>query len=267
MSQLKEFIGQYRNDREHNERYYTQFTELTGTLPFLKAHRDHIEAHQLGFGDRAFHYMWYLLLQDVTASGGTPDLLEIGVYKGQVISLWSVIARQLQHPVRITAVSPLEGNFSNSKLINNRYVRRLLWLFSRKHREQFSVGNHYLKVDYRKIISDLFRHFGEDLDTVKLHKGFSNDPAIFAELSKQRYHLIYIDGDHSYEGACSDIKHYGPLVVPGGYMVMDDASWYLEGDNFWKGHEPVSRACDHIEALGFTNVLNIGHNRVYRKNS
>lgn len=267
MKQLTDFLSGYKNDREHNEKYYAQFTELTDTVPFLKAHRNFIEVNKLGFGDRAFHYMWYLLLQEVTASGQTPSLLEIGVYKGQVISLWSLIAQQLQRPVQITAVSPLEGNFSKSKLINNRYMRRFLWLFSKKHREKFAVGNHYLREDYRKIISDLFRHFGEDLNTVKLHKGYSNDPAILDELKKQQFNMIYIDGDHSYEGACADIENFGPLVVSGGFMVMDDASFYLEGDNFWKGHESVSRACNNIESLGFTNVLNIGHNRVYRKNA
>ncbi len=46
---------------------------------------------------------------------------------------------------------------------------------------------------------------------------------------------------------------------------MDDASWYLEGTTFWKGHEEVSRAAEIIEDLWFKNILNIGHNRVYQK--
>lgn len=46
---------------------------------------------------------------------------------------------------------------------------------------------------------------------------------------------------------------------------MDDASYYLEGSVYWKGHEEVSKACESIENLGFKNILNVGHNRVYEK--
>jgi hypothetical protein len=45
---------------------------------------------------------------------------------------------------------------------------------------------------------------------------------------------------------------------------MDDASYFLEGSRFWKGHREVSRASEIIEGLGFRNILNIGHNRVYQ---
>lgn len=37
-----------------------------------------------------------------------------------------------------------------------------------------------------------------------------------------QYDLIYIDGDHSYEGCKADIINSIPLVKPGGYLVADD---------------------------------------------
>ena len=38
--------------------------------------------------------MWYLILRDDVLNRPDPRLLEIGVYKGQVISLWALIASQ-----------------------------------------------------------------------------------------------------------------------------------------------------------------------------
>ena len=48
-------------------------------------------------------------------------------------------------------------------------------------------------------------------------------------------------------------------------LVADDAGCELPGTVFWKGHESVSRAARELPALGFTNVLNVGHNRVYQR--
>ena len=86
------------------------FHGRTDDIDFLKAHRDWVEQNSWGFGDRAFHYMWYLLLKDDVLTRHSPSLLEIGVYKGQVISLWALIAQHVSRPVDITAISPLEGS-------------------------------------------------------------------------------------------------------------------------------------------------------------
>jgi len=34
--------------------------------------------------------------------------------------------------------------------------------------------------------------------------------------------LILIDGDHSYEGVCRDIRNYYPLLAPGGLLIFHD---------------------------------------------
>ena len=60
------------------------FTERTDGVNFLKTHRDWVEQNYWAFGDRACHYMWYLLLKDDVLTRHSPSLLEIGVYKGQV---------------------------------------------------------------------------------------------------------------------------------------------------------------------------------------
>ncbi len=46
---------------------------------------------------------------------------------------------------------------------------------------------------------------------------------------------------------------------------MDDAGFHLPGTTFWKGYETVARACENLSELGFSNVLNVGHNRVFER--
>lgn len=46
---------------------------------------------------------------------------------------------------------------------------------------------------------------------------------------------------------------------------MDDSSCNIPGTKFWKGHQSVSDACFIIEDLGFKNILNVGHNRIFQK--
>lgn len=46
--------------------------------------------------------------------------------------------------------------------------------------------------------------------------------------------LLHIDGNHS-EQAARDVAHFGPRVVPGGFVVLDDLHW--EGGGVTKGVE------------------------------
>jgi predicted O-methyltransferase YrrM len=45
--------------------------------------------------------------------------------------------------------------------------------------------------------------------------------AIRAQLPLQ-YDVLYVDGDHTYEGAQNDIQSYGQFVRPGGYILVHD---------------------------------------------
>lgn len=107
MKSLQEHIRTYHSSEQYNDDLWREFTTLTDSIPHLKDHRDWIERHNWGFGDRAFHYMWYLLLSQAVLKKPNPVLLEIGVYKGQVISLWSLIAAKELVTALIYAISPL----------------------------------------------------------------------------------------------------------------------------------------------------------------
>jgi predicted O-methyltransferase YrrM len=57
-------------------------------------------------------------------------------------------------------------------------------------------------------------------------RGWSHDPAVIAGARERGpVDLLFIDGDHSHEGALADWRNYGPLLRPGGIVVMHDIGW------------------------------------------
>lgn len=57
--------------------------------------------------------------------------------------------------------------------------------------------------------------------------------------------LVFVDGDHSYDGVVADYDHWKSALVPGGHLLFHDApnrARLAEG-----GCEPVARAIERIE--------------------
>ena len=262
-STLVELFAEYDNTTEWNDAIWSHFTSMTDTQRLLKSHRDYIEQNSLGFGDRAFHYMWFLLLDYVARNVPSPHLLEIGVYKGQVISLWSLISMHKNIPTQVHGVSPLSGSRVRPKGIWDRLLRKAL----RSYRELASSANLYANEDYKATIMSLYDHFALDFSKVDLIKGYSSDEEIIEGVRRHGpFAMVYIDGDHRFEAVASDIRNYAPLVCGKGFLVIDDASCNLPGTMFWKGHQSVSDACEFIDTGEFKNVLNVGHNRIFQRN-
>ncbi len=261
------FVESYENSMRGNDELWLDFARFTDTIPWLKAHRDQVEANKLGFGDRAFHYQWFLLLQYLHGlhAGRPLQALEIGVYKGQVISLWGLISEKLAIPLQVTAVSPMQGNFIPSIWHRVGLLRVVRAWLDPSFRNGLEGGNLYQVEDYEQIVRDFYADLGLDFDAVRLLKGYSTQPDLIAAAQERTYDLVYIDGDHSYQGVVHDLENFAAHLPPGGILVMDDASFFLPGSTFWKGHKAVSEACKGIEAMGFENLLNVGHNRVYRR--
>lgn len=295
-TELELQVANYKNTAECNDMLWKSFTERTDGVDFLKAHRDWVEQNSWGYGHRAFHYMWYLLLKDDVLARHSPSMLEIGVYKGQVISLWALIAQQLSSPVKITAISPFEGSkpwFAlRLKMLLGRLKRMMIgWAtcfrlklvsdLVRRAAQSLSCyvdhnftrdyetrsANFYEKANYSANVSHIFKTFALQDADVTLVRGYSQDEHVRRQVVGRSFDIVYIDGGHRFEDVTADLEFYAPLVRYGGYLVIDDASCNLPGTAFWKGHESVSRAVENWGTPGFANVLNIGHNRVYMRNA
>ena len=260
---LAELAAAYQNTAEHNDALHRQLTTATWDDPLLVAHRRHVEQAQLGFGDAAFHALWARLLDAAAEKFGDVRALEIGVFKGQVISLWSLLSRERNLRVQVSALSPLSGQPLPG---HSRLVRWLRYRLDRRFRERIDNGDFYAAEDYEGIVRAHFTHHGLDFGQVRLHRGYSTNQSLLTQLRDETYHLVYVDGDHTLAGARHDFTTFGPKVVPGGWLVADDAGCDLPGSGFWKGHAAVSTAVQDLPALGFTNVLNVGHNRIYQRN-
>jgi hypothetical protein len=258
---FEQLVAEYENTNEHNDRLFEQLTRLTWAEPTLSAHRRHIEENKLGFGDPAFHAMWLRLMNFAQCRFGTVRALEIGVFKGQIISLWALIATKWKMDIHISAITPLAGHpMPRRRLIN--WVRTR---FDPKFREELWNGNFYAEEDYATIIRRLFERFNVDFGKVELFHGYSTDEHILKNIFEGTFHVIYVDGDHTFEGALHDFKTFSAKVAIGGWLVADDAGFFLPGSVFWKGHEAVSRAARILPDLGFRNIMNVGHNRIYER--
>ena len=194
-----------------------------------------------GFGEEAFCWNWQLL---VAAMPESFKFLEIGVYKGRVMALIDILSRRMNKNAALYGVTPLSDTGDK---------------FSR-----------YPKEDYAFAIESNFNKMGAKLDNLSIIKGFSTDERILGiAKSYAQYDIIFIDGCHDYEVVCDDIKNYVPMLKSGGYLVMDDASLFLENPfGRFIGHDDVCRAIrDNVDSnTELTHILAVGHNRVWRKN-
>ncbi|MFA6049691.1 MAG: class I SAM-dependent methyltransferase [Candidatus Paceibacterota bacterium] len=237
---LKDYIASYTDTVEYNQATSDELTVMVNTTSYLKDHRDFIENSYnngmiYGHGDRPFQAFWKMLVDEMPQD---VNFLEIGVYKGQILSLMELLATQTGKNIQITGVTPL-------------------------YDEPFAAYN---RLPY---IENLFNYFDLSMDRTKIIDGSSHEPNIIAEVkTKAPYDIVYIDGDHSYEGALQDIVEFGPMLKVGGYMVVDDAANYKKMPaGIWAGIIDVSNAVrDTLEKdPNYKEVFTIRHIRVFVK--
>ncbi len=99
------------------------------------------------------------------------------------------------------------------------------------------------------MVEENFRRFALSKRDYTLIQRFSTDTEARRIAARRRYHLLVIDGDHSYEGVKNDFQRYRDLVVPGGYVVFDDY-----GNDNWPD---VKRYVD-AEVRGRSDVREVG---------
>jgi hypothetical protein len=203
--------------------------------PELQAHRRYFQAAQRGFGDDAFHVMWFLIFRKYRPR----NLLEIGVYRGQVLSLATLLQRRLRIEGEVAGISPFEPLGD-------------------------SVSKYAADIDYLADTRANFAHFA--LAEPHLLKARSSDSSAIHLIGSRKWDCIYIDGSHDYEIAKADWNVCSSNVAIGGLIVLDDAGLgtQFEPPIFsMKGHPGPSRVADEIDRTRFREVLQVGHNRVF----
>jgi SAM-dependent methyltransferase len=210
-----------------------------GLPPPIRKHRGFFQLSRRGFGEDAFHVMWYFLCREFRPS----TFLEIGVYRGQVLSLISLLSRQLGFHCDVTGVSPFlpAGD---------------------------SVSTYRAGVDYMEDTVSNFRAFG--LPPPQLLRAFSTDADARNLILSHSWDVIYIDGNHDYEVVQQDWEICSRIIKPGGIIVLDDSSLgtdYRPPVFATAGHPGPSRLAEEVDPTIFLEILRVGHNRVFQKKS
>jgi hypothetical protein len=204
----------------------------------IRAHRSFFCTEQRGFGENPFHVMWWLLFGEFKPS----NFLEIGVFRGQTVSLAALCARLLNIRCEVFGISPFSPAGD-------------------------SVSRYRKDVDYLEDTIANFDHFG--LPRPHLLRAYSTERAAADLVSLKAWHMIYIDGNHDYEVASKDWELCSSHVKQDGIIVLDDAALATSFDPpayaATRGHPGPSRLAEEIDRSRFREILQVGHNRVFQK--
>jgi len=204
---------------------------------WLKEHRTYFSKEQRAFGEGAFNAMWHLIFKEFKPQ----KVLEIGIYRGQTLTLFSLLSQKLNLNTEVHGISP----FSSAGDSVSKYLKNL---------------------DYMKDVKKNFKHF--NLPDPFLHKGYSNDKEMINIIQASKWDLIYIDGNHDYDVAKQDFDISSKQLNQGGLIVLDDASLYVNfepSSHSTAGHPGPSKVASEIDLNLFEEILSVGHNRVFKK--
>jgi len=225
--------------KEARNKIYNYFHHYFWNLSpdWLKNHREYFSKEKRAFGEDAFHTMWYFVFNEFKPK----QVLEIGVYRGSTLSLFSLLSQKFNLQSEVHGISP----FTSAGDAVSKYLENL---------------------DYYNDVKANFDFF--NLPSPFLHKGFSTDKAMVDIIQTNNWDLIFIDGNHDYEVAKHDFIVCSQNLKKGGIIVLDDASLYTNyKPPFYssKGHPGPSKVASEIDPAAFEEILSVGHNRVFKK--
>lgn len=203
----------------------------------LRAHRKYFATSLRGFGEDAFHAAWWQVFQEFRPS----QCLEIGVYRGQTISLWCLIQKLLDiNPTRIAGLSPLDNSTDDV--------------------------SHYPDIDYAEDIRINFSYFNQPQP--QLFRGKSNSEQAKRFMETNKWDIIYIDGSHEEVVVKVDVANALENLAINGIIVLDDSSLYLTytpEKGAFAGHPGPSRVLLDLDSQSLNHFLTVGHLNFLRR--
>ncbi len=215
----------FKNEDAYHKHVNRDLVALVNADPLLEAHRNYIDQFQFGFGERSFQFVWKLICEQLPDS---PSLLEIGCYKGQILSLWKL----LRPDANVFGVTPLDDT-------------GLGW----QHEEGF----------YANAIKKIHDDF--ELEQPILIVGKSNEVSV-----EGKFDCVYIDGSHQYADVLYDLETFAPKVKSGGWLVIDDCAIDMDiQSELFPGIKEVQDAYDAWDKSDFEFWFTVVHLRVMRR--
>lgn len=108
---------------------------------------------------------------------------------------------------------------------------------------------------YRWFQAPIFRSFAQPCQSMHLIRGNSHDGdskiQVQAILGGVPLDLLFIDGDHTYDGVKQDFEMYAPLVRAGGLIIFHDIVEHSTDKNcqvdcFWRELKPLYQSREII---------------------
>jgi hypothetical protein len=201
----------------------------------LFLHRNFFQKEKFSsFGDNNFHSMWYLIFKNFKPV----NCLEIGVYKGQVITLFSLLMKKFKYKGKVFALSPFSDVGDST--------------------------SDYKKTNYLKITREAYNTLKLPRPIYCISLSHLKKGKMF--ISKNKFDLIYIDGNHDYEIIRSDYINCLKSLNQYGILVLDDSSLHTNFNLSFKGHAGPSRIFrSALREKRLKFLFGCGHNNVFQK--
>lgn len=167
------------------------------------------------------------------------DIVEIGSWCGRSASVLGLAARLIGNTkVHSIDLFPDKSDWKQNKdgsysfevqiggVVYGAYKDQTVW------REPFERDIAPVYEKYNSIL-DVFTETISKNHLQDLVIAYRGDSTLFACLVAEDFKckLAFIDGDHSYEAVCRDIRNLERFLVPGGWICFDDAFSHYDGVN------------------------------------
>lgn len=232
--QFSEFIRAGQEPRETWDLFLSSY--FFWTPAYIREHRRFFSESARGFGEESFHAMWLSLFEEHKFR----NCLEIGVYRGQVLSLWALLQKNLSFEGSVLGISPLDNTGD--------------------------AYSSYSKMDYLADIEHNFSVF--NLLPPSILPFRSQAPEVKNALLGKTFDLVYVDGSHDFEDVVYDVNLASEHLDEGGILVLDDSGLFLgyQARFFsFSGHQGPSLVAKNLDGNGFALLGLCGHNAIFKK--